>query len=235
MSLGPSENTGSTARIGPVFPDGLGCGLLSAVMALCACAAPSSRQTPPLPSKAAAPVESKTPAASSLEVRLEPSEVAPVLSSSGTFAGQAPGGPLEPAAVAVSSEPAPAPVVLPTSPVPVPEDANFVLTTFEAIAGSEGDVLSQTRVFMDGKPLGETHIGPKSKEKRWGMRLEPGNHLFRFEQWVFTPPATWAPLAAEWQPRERFVRVEKANRAAVTLKFQEDDRGYSLLFIREEP
>ncbi|MEK9144244.1 MAG: hypothetical protein AAB339_01390, partial [Elusimicrobiota bacterium] len=165
-------------------------------------------------------------------------ERAPLLLSSESPAGQAPGGPVDPAAASTEAarvEPPPAPGVLPTPPLPVPEDADFVLAVVDSISSSEEDILSQTKAFMDGKPIGETHIGPKSAEKRWGMRLEPGNHLFRFEQWVFTPPAAWGPLDPAWQPRERFIRIEEGSRAVLTLRFSEGGRRHIVQFARERP
>ncbi len=190
--------------------------LFPAVLALGACATPSRQagSSPPV-----VPVEAATAApSSSLETGLDPSGMAPVLLST----------------EAARPEPPPVPVVLPTPPVPVPEDADFVLAVVDAIASSEEDVLSQAKVFMDGKPLGETHIGPKSAEKRWGMRLEPGNHLFRFEQWVFTAPASWGPLDSAWQPRERFVRIEEGSRAVLSLRFSEGGRRHTVQFAREK-
>ena len=133
------------------------------------------------------------------------------------------------------ADPPPAPTVLPTPPVPVPMDADFVLVVAESIASSEEDLLSQTKAFMDGKAIGETHVGAKSEEKRWGMRIEPGNHLFRFEQWVFTPPSAWGPLDPAWQPRERFIRIEEGSRAVLTLRFSEGGRRHTVQFVRERP
>ncbi len=238
MSLGPPGKTGADMKrekASPVFPGRLAYGLSAALaLTLGACATKQAGVSPPVVSVGAA---TAAPVSSSLE-DLEPSEGAPVLLSSESPAGQAPGGPVDPAAVSTEAarvEIPPAPVVLPTPPVPVPEDADFVLAVVDSIASSEEDMLSQTKVFMDGKPIGETHVGPKSAEKRWGMRLESGNHLFRFEQWVVTPPAAWGPLDSAWQPRERFIRIEGGSRAVLTLRFSEGGRRHTVQFAREKP
>lgn len=239
MSLGPPGKTGADMKrekTGPVFPGGLAYGLSAALaLTLGACATKQAGVSPPV-----VPVEAGTPASvsSALDSGFDHSEGAPVLLSSETSAGQAPGGPVDPTAVSTETarvETPPAPVVLPTPPVPVPADADFILAVADSIASSEEDLLSQTKVFMDGKPIGETHVGPKSEEKRWGMRLEPGNHLFRFEQWVFTPPAVWGPLDPAWQPRERFIRIEEGSRAVLTLRFSEGGRRHTVQFARERP
>lgn len=108
-------------------------------------------------------------------------------------------------------------------PPPVSKDANFVLSVSEVVGSPEEDVASQAKVYVDQALAGETWLGPKSREKRWGARLAPGNHLFRCEYWVQAGTAPAAALDAQWQPRERFIRVEEATRAVMTLKFL--DRG----------
>lgn len=144
-----------------------------------------------------------------------------------------------PAAAAVaeppaSEPPAPAlPAVEATPAVAVPKEANLTLSVSETIAGPEEETLSQTKVYVDGQPAGETHIGPKSQPKTWGARLSPGNHLFRFEQWALSKDNEWAALPAEWQPRERFVRVDEKTRAVVGLRFYEAGRRHNVQTSRE--
>ncbi|HBL16200.1 MAG: hypothetical protein A2X36_11460 [Elusimicrobia bacterium GWA2_69_24] len=216
-----------------------------ALLALAACsgsrqaAAPSAPPSPPPGVALPAPAPTAVPAVPiplTLPAVFAPVPVAAVELSSLTVFEVISAAPA-PQELVLSTAPAPdvvlPPPVLPTPPVPVPADANLVLSVSEAISGSEEDVLSQTRVFIDGAAAGETHIGPKSAEKRWGLKLAPGNHLFRFEQWVFLPPLSWAPLGADWQPRERFIRVEGASRTVISLRFFDGDRRHSLQSSRE--
>ena len=118
-------------------------------------------------------------------------------------------------------------------PVVIPADANFLLMVSEAIASPEDDVLSYTKVFIDGQPAGQTPIAAKSKEKAWGDVLAAGNHLFRFEGWVLPLPGEWTPLAAQWQPPERFIRIEPGQHTGVALKFFDAGRRHSLRITRE--
>jgi hypothetical protein len=118
-------------------------------------------------------------------------------------------------------------------PAPIPADANFLLTLGEAVGSPEADVGSYAKVIIDSEAAGQVQIGPKSQERRWGVRLPPGNHLFRFEYWVLPPAGDWAPLDAQWQPAERFIRVEEGSRIAVSLKFYDGARQHKLEIARE--
>lgn len=122
----------------------------------------------------------------------------------------------------------------PAPPVdPVPPGANVVLVSSEAVPGPEEDVEAYVKVSVDGRDAGQTPALPKSREKRWGAVLAPGNHLFKFEVWSSTAPGSWTPLADAWQPPERFIRVDGAGRAVVTLKLSEGGRRHTLNVSRE--
>lgn len=135
--------------------------------------------------------------------------------------------------------PVPAPVapllpghVPPAAAVALAADANLVVTVTEAVAALEDDRGSRTLIFIDGEPAGRIPDGPKSQERKWGLRLPPGNHLFRFEHWVLPAEGDWAPLDAQWQPVERFIRVEEGRRTEILLKFRDEGRGHSLEITR---
>lgn len=115
----------------------------------------------------------------------------------------------------------------------VPADANFVLSLSEAAASVEEDTPSYAKIFVDGQPAGETAVGPKSRERRWGLRLDSGNRLFRFEYWVLPSSGPWAALDAQWQPTERFIRVVEGERAVVSLKFYDGARRHDFQISRE--
>ena len=112
-------------------------------------------------------------------------------------------------------------------------DANFVLTVSEAVGTPEEDTASYTQIVIDGRPAGRVPIGPRSQQRKWGARLEIGNHLFRFEQWRLPPAGDWGPLDAQWQPNERFIRVERGARTSVVLKFYEGGRKHEEQIARE--
>ena len=118
-------------------------------------------------------------------------------------------------------------------PPPIPADANALVTFSEAVAAPEDDIPAYAKVFIDGKLVGQTAIGPKSAPKAWGQVLEPGNHLFRFEAWLLPLPGEWAPLSVQWQPPERFIRVEPGRRTLVSLKLFDGGRRHSLEITRQ--
>lgn len=118
-------------------------------------------------------------------------------------------------------------------PPPIPADANAFVTVSEAVAAPEDDVPAYVKVFVDHKLVGQTVIGPKSAPKEWGAVLEPGNHLFRFEAWLLPLPGEWTPLSVQWQPAERFIRIEPGRRNRVTLKFFDGGRRSSVQVARE--
>lgn len=111
-------------------------------------------------------------------------------------------------------------------PPPVPPDANFVLVVDEAVAVPEEDHLSYVLVSIDGARAGKTREEPRSRRKEWGVRLEPGNRLFRFDLWHLEPAGDWKPLDSAWQPPERFYRVVPGERTVVTLRFYDASRKH---------
>jgi hypothetical protein len=142
--------------------------------------------------------------------------------------------------IAVSSETAvafaSAPVVnvIPKEPpATISSSANFVLIVSEAVGNPDEDLGSYTKVFLDGQEFARTPVGPMSEEKRWGAKLDVGNHLFRFEKWDLPMVGDWGLMDAQWQPPERFIRVEPGQRTVVRLKFFDTGRGHSLQIARD--
>lgn len=128
----------------------------------------------------------------------------------------------------------PGPAVDLPRPAPaIPSDANFVLSVSEAVAGPEEDIPAYLKVTVDGNRAGETPSGPKSQEKKWGARLPPGNHLFGFEYWVASSSGAWTMLDSQWQPVERFIRIEGETRTSVSLKFYEGARRHDARISRQ--
>ena len=134
--------------------------------------------------------------------------------------------------VVASTEPAVN--IIPTEPpAAISSSANFVLVVSEAIGSPDEDLGSYTKVFLDGQEFGRTPVGPKSQEKEWGGKLDVGNHLFRFEKWDLPAVGDWGLLDAQWQPPERFIRVEPGQRTVVRLKFYDSGHGHSLQIARD--
>ncbi len=123
-------------------------------------------------------------------------------------------------------------VVGPSGPKVKPE-SNFVLTVYEVVETPEEDVLSYTRVYIDGQFAGETTAGPKSSEKTWETRLDAGNHLVSFERWAVGAGGALEKLPEEMQARERFVRVETGKRTKVLIKFFDRGRRHVPRVTRE--
>ena len=118
----------------------------------------------------------------------------------------------------------------------VPGDANFVVAVSQAVADPGEEAVSYLKVSIDGKGAGQTPAGAKSSEKKWGAHLPAGNHLFRFEYWVSTSTGgagPWSPINAQWQPTERFIRIEDKERLTVTLKFHDGGRKHSYQISRD--
>lgn len=112
-----------------------------------------------------------------------------------------------------------------------PAQANFELIVREVVATPEEDEPVYAEVFVDGLPAGRAGPGPRSKEKIWRSNLEEGNRLLRFELWHSSAvPAAWP---ADYQPRERFIRVEPGFKTKVDLKFYDRSRQYDLDISRE--
>lgn len=127
----------------------------------------------------------------------------------------------------------PAVPVAPPAPPPMPQNANFLLVVSEAVDSAADDLGSYTRVYVDGKPAGETPVAPKSQEKEWGALLPAGNHLFRFEKWNLPSTGDWAMLDPQWQPVERFIRVEPGQKTIVSLKFYDGGTKNDLRVVRQ--
>lgn len=124
------------------------------------------------------------------------------------------------------------PVIGPSAPAPapqpyvVPADANLLVSISEAVGSPDEDRPTRTKVLLNGREAGETETGPRSKEKRWGLKLSPGNYLLRLEKWEENPPEQWSPLPPDWQPRERFVLVKEGMLSEVIIKFYDGGRRH---------
>ena len=112
-------------------------------------------------------------------------------------------------------------------------DANFELVISEAVSSAEEDADSYAKVYLDGFLVAQTSVGLKSQGKVWGERLAVGNHLFRLELWNTPRSGEGVPLDAQWQPQERFIRIEEGTRAKVALKFFDGGHNYSYQISRE--
>lgn len=117
-----------------------------------------------------------------------------------------------------------APVVkAPEPPPPPPPASNFVLTLYEVVANPEEDAPVFAEVFVDGQPAGRTPEAARSQPKSWGAVLPEGNRLLKFV--VQDSTSAWN---ADYQPRERFYRVEPGMRTSVVLKYYDRGRKHSL-------
>lgn len=128
------------------------------------------------------------------------------------------------------AEPAGAPV-----PAPPPEvaDPNFELIVSEIVPGPEQDGLSYTAVYVDGQEAGKTAGSRRSEEKRLRLKLPAGNQPVRLEHWVQDASGAWTKLEDSRQPRERFVRVDPATIARLTLRFSAGAGSHTLTLSRD--
>lgn len=110
---------------------------------------------------------------------------------------------------------------------------NFEVMTYEVVDNPEGEGVSHLKIFVDGAEAGQTAAGPKSSEKIWQGRLAPGNRLIRLEYWVLPGFGDWERLGADFQPRERFMRVEEGFKTKVAVKFSEKGRKNQIQLTRE--
>ncbi len=131
-----------------------------------------------------------------------------------------------------ASLPSAKPVIPVTPPVAIPQDANFEVQVDEVVDSAEDDIASYTKVYVDNAPAGQTQIDAKSKQKKWVARLAPGNHLFRFEKWNLPPTGDWQMLDPQWQPPERFIRVDEGQKTTVALRFYDGGRKFDLGITR---
>ena len=128
--------------------------------------------------------------------------------------------------------PVPAPVRAPQEP-PAVKDPNFVLVVVESVPNPEGDGISHTKAFVDGKEAGKTDVGRKSEPRTLKLRLPPGNVPVRLEQWTLPDVGEWARLDDALQPRERFVRVEDGTVVRLELRFSEGEASNTLSVTRD--
>lgn len=149
------------------------------------------------------------------------------------FLGACKTAPTVPPATPAASLPTAKPVIPVTPPVVIPDDANFVLQVDEVVGSAEDDIASYTKVYVDNASAGQTEINAKSKSKKWGAKLAPGNHLFRFEKWNLPPTGDWQMLDPQWQPPERFIRVEDGQKTTVTVRFYDNGRKFDLQSARK--
>lgn len=112
-------------------------------------------------------------------------------------------------------------------------DANFELSAVEVVGTPEEDTVGLVKVYVDGELAGQTQAGPRSSERRWHGKLAPGNRLLRLEQWSVGSSGEPELMADEFQPRERFVRVEEGGRTKVVLKFSDGGRKNALQVSRD--
>jgi hypothetical protein len=109
----------------------------------------------------------------------------------------------------------------PPPPVAVVEvkDPNFEAVVVEAVPNADDEGVSFTKIFVDGKETGKTAVGPRSQEKHVRLKLPAGNQPVRLEHWFLPPVGEWTRLPDALQPRERFVRIEDATIARLTLRY----------------
>lgn len=118
------------------------------------------------------------------------------------------------------------------APTPEVVGANFLLVVSEAVPDPSEDGVSYTKIFVDGREAGATEVGPKSQEHTLKLKLPPGNLPIRLEQWVLPPAGEWTRLGDEFQPRERFVRIEDGSVVRLELRFAENEGSNTLSLSR---
>lgn len=125
------------------------------------------------------------------------------------------------------------PTIPTTPPPPIPPQANFLLVVSETVASPDHDIGSYTKVFIDNLPAGETRIAARSVEKTWGVEISTGNHLFRFQKWELPDTGDWTELDPQYQPPERFIRINPGDKTIARLKFYDDALRHSLQIERQ--
>lgn len=111
-------------------------------------------------------------------------------------------------------------------------DSNFTLTVYEVVENPEDESDAYAKVFVDGIEAGKTPSGPKSSEKKWESVLPAGNRLMRFEYWTLSETGEWTRAPEEFQPREKFFRVEEGLKTQVILKFFDKGRDNAVTSSR---
>ena len=117
------------------------------------------------------------------------------------------------------------------SPPPTPE-ANLIIIVNEVVQNEQEDGFVFTLVYLNGTLRGQTDVGAKSSQRSWETWLAPGNYLLRLEQWAVPQEGEPSVLARDFQPRERFVKVEGGKLTEVRLKFFDRGRRNSLKIAR---
>ena len=112
------------------------------------------------------------------------------------------------------------------------KDPNFEAVVVETVPNAEDEGVSFTKIFIDGKEAGKTTVGPRSQERRVRLKLPAGNQPVRLEHWFLPPIGEWTLLPGALQPRERFVRIDDASIARLTLRYGADGAA-SLQLTRE--
>lgn len=112
----------------------------------------------------------------------------------------------------------------PPPPVAVVEvkDPNFEAVIVETVPNADDEGVSFTKIIVDGKEAGKTTVGPRSQERRVRLKLPTGNQPVRLEHWFLPPVGEWTMMPEDRQPRERFVRIDDATIARLTLRYGAD-------------
>ena len=76
-------------------------------------------------------------------------------------------------------------------------------------------------------------VGPRSQERRVRLKLPAGNQPVRLEHWFLPPVGEWTLLPEALQPRERFMRIDDATIARLTLRYAPN--GSPTLALSREP
>lgn len=102
------------------------------------------------------------------------------------------------------------------------KDPNFEAVIIEAVPNADDEGVSFTKIFVDGKEAGKTTVGPRSQERRVRLKLPAGNQPVRLEHWFLPSIGEWTVYPESRQARERFVRIEDATIARLTLRYGAD-------------
>ncbi len=116
---------------------------------------------------------------------------------------------------------------------PEVKDPNFILVVSESVPNPDDDGVSYTKVFVDGKEVGNTAVGKKSDDRTLKLKLPVGNAPVRLEQWVLPSVGEWTKIDDALQPRERFVRVENGTIVRLELRFADGEASNTLSLSRE--
>lgn len=114
-----------------------------------------------------------------------------------------------------------------------PAECNFQLLVDETILDPAQEGESYTVVLVDGVEAGRTAMGPRGTQKRLLLKLPLGNRPLHLEHWVRSPRSEFGPVSPDFQPRERFVRVESGFVTRAFLRYNAS--GAPQLVIQREP